>query len=236
MVYKFYVRRLLRDVTLKISIPMSLNQIEENAFYLTMDLSIFEVDSKNQNFRAIDGVLHDRRGTTLLRYPQNKSGVSYYLEDSVDRIGVQAFSCARNLEIITFASSLKQIGNKAFEYCIKIENLMLPDSVESIGDRSFQYCVKMKSIMLSRNILEIGDCAFYGCESLETISVPRSVQRIGNLAFAHCTHLKKVVIQENVTFVGDGVFAGCDDIEIFVKNNPYIETYCHSHHINYQKI
>ncbi len=225
-----------RNIVKKIVIPMSLCNIEENAFYLTMELSDFEVDSKNQCFRAIEGVLHNRKGTVLVRYPQNKGGVNYYLEDSVEEIGIQAFSCSRNLETITFASSLRTIGNKAFEYCSRIENLMLPGSVERIGDRAFQYCLSMKSIMLSRSILEIGDCAFYGCESLETISVPRNVQRIGNLAFAHCTRLKNVVIQDNVNFVGDGAFVGCKNIEISIKNNPYIETYCHSRGINFKKI
>jgi len=225
-----------RSQVKKIMLPMSVNQIEENAFYLTMELDSFEVDAKNQSFRAIDGVLHNHKGTVLVRFPQNKLGVNYYLEDTVEEIGTQAFSCSRNLETITFASSLKRIGNKAFEYCAKIENLILPGSVELIGDRAFQYCINMRSVMLSRNILEIGDCAFYGCESLETVSIPRSVQKIGNLAFAHCTCLKNVVIQENVKFVGDGAFVGCRDIEISIKNNDYIETYCHSHNIAYKKI
>ncbi len=225
-----------RSYVKKIMIPMSLNQIEENAFYLTMQLSSFEVDPKNLSFRSIEGVLHNRKGTVLVRFPQNKQGVNYYLEDNVEEIGSQAFSCSRNLETVTFASSLKCIGNKAFEYCARIENLMLPGSVERIGDRAFQYCINMKSIMLSRSILEIGDCAFYGCESLETVSIPRYVEKIGNLAFAHCTRLKNVVIQENVKFVGDGAFVGCKDIEISVKNNSYIETYCHSHNIAYKKI
>lgn len=220
----------------KVFIPMSLNCIEEKAFYLSTELTTFEVDSKNKNFRTIDGVLHNKRGTILLQYPQNKPGVNYYLEDFVEKIGVQAFSCAKNLETITLANSLKYIDDKAFEYCTKITNLILPSSVEKIGDRAFQYCIKMKSIMLSRNILEIGDCTFYRCESLETISVPKNIQKIGNLAFAYCLNLKSVMVQENLKFVGDGAFIGSEKLEILVRNNPYIEAYCHSHNIKYKKI
>lgn len=220
----------------KIYIPMSLCNIEENAFYLTLQLNSFEVDIKNQCYCSIDGVLHDRRGMVLVKFPQNKEGVNYYLEDSVEEIGMQAFSCSRNLETVTFTSALKIIGDKAFEYCPKIENIILPGSVETIGDRAFQYCVGLKSIMISRSVMEIGDCAFYGCNSMETISVPRNVQKIGNLAFANCTKLRSVVVQENVSFIGDGAFIGCENVEVSIKNNSYMETYCRTRGINYKKI
>jgi len=220
----------------QITIPMSVIEIEPNAFYLTMNLEKIVVDPKNMNFRSIDGVIHNRNGKVLIRYPQGKIGVNYYLEDTVEEIGEQAFSCATNIQTLTFTSELRRIGNKAFEYCMGLENLMLPGSVEVIGDRAFQYCDNLRSAMLSRTIREIGDCAFYYCGSLETISVPRSVEKIGNLAFAHCEKLKSVVIQDNVNFIGDGAFVGCPNIEISVKNNPYVETYCRTRGIKFNKI
>lgn len=219
-----------------ISIPSTVENIEENAFFLTMELEKFVVDEKNKVFKSIDGVLHDRSGKKIVRYPQGMNGVSYYLEDSVEEIGYQAFSCTKNLQAITFTGTLKKIGNKAFEFCNNLENLMLPGSVEVIGERAFQYCKKLKSAMLSRSIVVIGDCAFYNCSSLETISVPKSVEHIGNLAFANCQKLKSVIVQENISFIGDGAFVGCPEIEVSIKNNDYVETYCRSRGIAYKKI
>lgn len=215
----------------RIVIPMSVEKIEEDAFYMTMDLQNFAVDPKNLYFRTIHGVLHNREGLVLIRYPQGKEGVNYYLEDTVEEIGLQAFSCVRNIQTVTFTSALKIIGDKAFEYCSNLENLILPGSIEIIGERAFQYCEKLSCVMLSRNIREIGDCAFYNCISLESISVPQRVKRIGNLAFANCKNLKSVTIQENISFIGDGAFDGCGEIEIYVKNNPYAEIYCQFHGI-----
>ena len=137
-----------------------------------MNLERFVVDGKNQFFKSIDGVLHDRSGKKIIRYPQGMTEISYYLEDSVEEIGYQAFSCSKNLQAITFTSTLKEIGNKAFEFCNNLENLILPGSVEVIGERAFQYCGKLRSVMLSRSIIVIGDCAFYNCLALDTISVP----------------------------------------------------------------
>lgn len=220
----------------RINIPMSVSIIEENAFYLTMNLERLEVDPKNTAYRSIDGVLHDREGKIVIQYPQSKSGVNYYLEDTVEEIGKRAFSCAKKLETVTFTGTLKKIGSKAFEYCMKIENLILPGNVEIIGERAFQYCENLQSVMLPRSITKIEDCAFYGCIGLQTVSIPKNVSMIGNLAFAHCSGLKSVVIQDNVSFIGDGTFVGCNNIEISVKNNPYIEAYCNSHGIRFKKI
>lgn len=216
-----------------IVIPMSVKQIEENAFFLTQHLERFEVDVRNSNFKGIDGVLHNKKESILVRYPQGKKNVGYYLEDTVVEIGTQAFSCVYAIQAVTFTGSLKKIGNKAFEYCMNLENLVLPGNVEIIGDRAFQYCEKMRSIMLSKSIQEIGDCAFFNCVSLETISIPKSVSKIGNLAFANCYNLKRIIIQENVSFVGDGAFVGCKDVEIHIKNNSYMETYCRTREIKF---
>lgn len=214
-----------------ISIPATVDKIEESAFFLTMRLEEFIVDGKNSFFRAVDGVLHDRSGKKLVRYPQGSRRISYYLEDSVQEIGYQAFSCTKNLQSITFTSSLKKIDSKAFEFCNSLESLILPGSVEIIGERAFQYCRKLRSVMLSKNIVDIGDCAFYNCSSLETISVPKRVGKIGNLAFADCQKLRSVIVQDNVSFIGDGAFTGCPEIEISIKNNAYVENYCKSRNI-----
>ena len=220
----------------QINIPMSVKEIEINAFFKTMELEKFEVDLKNMEYKSLEGVLHNKKGTTLIRYPQAKQGVNYYLEDSVEEIGLQAFSWAKNIQTITFTSTLKRIGVKAFEYCLNMENLMLPSSIEMIGDRAFQYCRNLRSIMLSRNIVEIGDCAFYACSSLETISIPKNVQRIGHFAFANCKSLRSVTMQENIAFIGDNAFQGCENIELFVRNNSYVETYCRLRGMKYTEL
>lgn len=219
-----------------ITLPASVEKIEEGAFFLTMELERFVVDGKNRLFKSIDGVLHNRSGKKIIRYPQGMRGVSYYLEDSVEEIGYQAFSCTKNLQSITFTGTLKEIGSKAFEFCGNLESLMLPESVEVIRERAFQYCAKLRSAMLSRSIVVIGDCAFYNCIALENVSVPKSVERIGNLAFADCINLKSVTVQDNISFIGDGAFVGCPKIEISIKNNDYVEMYCKSRNISYKKI
>ena len=219
-----------------IIIPKSVELIDEDAFYLTMSLQRIEVEETNKIYRSFDGVLHSKNGEELIRYPQGKKDIAYYLEDGVKRIGRKAFSCATSLVSITFAGTIKEIGENAFEYCVGIENIMIPRSVETIGERAFQYCEKLISVMLPQGIIRIGDCAFLGCKMLKTMSIPRSVKEIGNMAFEGCESLSKVVIQENVSFIGDKAFSDCPDIEVSIKGNEYVTTYCRMHGLKYTTV
>ena len=225
-----------KDSTEHIKIPGTVNEIEEDAFACTMNLQEITVETSNKTYCSIDGVLHSRNRKKLIRYPQGKQNGAYYLEDEVIKIGRKAFSCAVKLRSVTFAGKLKEIEANAFEYCIGIENVLLPRNVEVIGERAFQYCKKLVSVMLPQGIIKIGDCAFLGCKFLKTVSIPRSVNDIGNMAFAGCKSLSGVVIQENVRFIGDKAFADCPNVEISVKENAYVETYCRMHGIKWKKV
>ena len=215
----------------EIVVPRTVESIEEDAFYMTMSLQSISVEASNTLFRTVDGVLHSRNVRVLLRYPQGKNDPSYYFEDEVIDIGKKAFSCVANLIAVTFNSKLQTIRENAFEYCTGIENLVFPRSVETIGERAFQYCQGLKSIMLPQGIVSIGDCAFLGCESLQVVSVPRSVKEIGHMAFAGCKSLKRVVLQENVSFIGNKAFFDCPEVELEIKGNEYVATYCNIHGI-----
>ncbi len=93
------------------------------------------------------------------------------------------------------------------------------------------------SVMLSRGIREIGDAAFQDCECIQAVSIPRNVERIGHAAFAGCRRLGKVTMQDHIRFIGDGAFAGCPpELEIIVKDNPYVETYCKAHGMKFSRI
>lgn len=221
----------------QIILPRNLGSIESNAFFRCTALESFEISSTNLSFRCVDGVIYSKDGKILLTYPAGSRRRGYILEDDVIEIAHNAFAGTLNIESITFPSGLLRIGSKAFAGCENIRSILLPISVQSIGERAFQGCAKLKHIMLPRGIKEIGDYAFSECESLETISIPRSVVRIGNCAFSGCKRLRRVVIQDYVSFIGDGAFDGCvKDVEIAVRNNSYVETYCQTRGIAISRI
>lgn len=217
-------------------VPKSVKSFEKKSFYLTMLFEEYRVDSKNRDYSSIEGVLHTKKQDILLHYPQGRKAVNYIVEESVISIGDYGFSCVRNLETITFTTSLKYVGSFAFEYCEKLESIVLPSSVILIGDRAFQYCERLKFTMLPRSITEIGDYAFYYCISITTISIPQKVRRIGYMAFANCKSLQRVILQESIEFIGDSAFIGCSNVEILIKSNEYAENYCKSHGISFSLV
>lgn len=218
-------------------LPRNLTELAGNAFAFCCKLQRVDVDSHNQLYSSIDGVLHTRDRTQLVRFPSGYQGVNYIIEDTVSHIADGAFCGTQNIESITFTSSLKSIGARAFEYCRKLSSLVLPSSVEIIGERAFQYCDQLSSIMLPRSIHKIGDYAFCGCSSIQTMSIPKGVKSIGHAAFKDCSSLRKIIIQDNIEFIGDGAFVGCsDDMEIAIKNNDYVEKYCSAHKITWSAL
>lgn len=225
-----------RNTVKQIDLPHSIENIETDAFYLTLSLESFMVDPHNIHYRSVNGVLYSRNEEILLRYPQGKLDTNYVLGHMVQKIDKKAFSCSRYLETVTFTTNLKCIDSNAFEYCSKLENLILPTSINKIGERAFQYCPNLKNIMLSKSITEISDCTFYNCSSLQNIDIPNNVQKIGHFAFANCQDLKQIIIQENVSFIGDGAFNNCTHLEVIIKNNSYVEQYCDARHIPFKKI
>ena len=56
------------------------------------------------------------------------------------------------------------------------------------------------------------------------------------MAFFGCKSLSKVVIQDNVRFIGDKAFDDCPEVEVSVKGNEYVETYCKTHGIRCSKV
>lgn len=225
---KAFERNEVRTVVL----PRNLSTLSNRAFVLCEKLESFEIDSHNECYAAIEGVLHSKDRKELVRFPSGYQGVNYIIEDTVVHIAEGAFCGTTTLEAITFTGNLKSIGSRAFEYCRKLSSLVLPSSVEIIGERAFQYCDSLYSVMLPRSIHEIGDYAFCGCTAIQTISIPRGVKKIGHAAFKDCSSLRKIIVQENIEFIGDGAFAGCaDNIEIVIKNNSYVEQYCSAHKI-----
>lgn len=221
----------------EIMLPRNLTHLDMNAFSLCGNLKRFDIDVHNEHFATIDGVVHSKDKTRLIRFPSGYTGVNYIIEDSVSHIADGAFSGTAHIETITFTSNLKSIGANAFEYCRTLSSLVLPSSIEIIGERAFQYCDHLSSIMLPRGIQEIGDYAFCGCSEIQTLNIPKSVKKIGHSAFKDCMAIKKIIIQDNVEFIGDGAFAGCSNaLEVAIKNNKYVEQYCTAHKITWSAL
>ncbi|PKM49401.1 MAG: hypothetical protein CVV02_16180 [Firmicutes bacterium HGW-Firmicutes-7] len=200
-----------RNPITEFNIPHSVDTIGENVFYECSELAKFTVDSNNNNYASIDGVLFSKDETTLLQYPYAKTG-SYSIPDHVSDISEEAFWNCRKLTDIAIPDSVKNIGTGAFYSCIELTNITLPDSITSIGASVFSSCTGLTEVILPDSVTSIGDGSFGDCINLSTINLPTDLTSIGNRAFEYCTKLVNISIPDNVTSIGNYAFSGCEGI------------------------
>ncbi|MEI6579911.1 MAG: leucine-rich repeat protein, partial [Eubacteriales bacterium] len=154
-------------------ISNSVTNIGEFAFRGCTNLKSIGVGNKNVAYSSQDGVLFNKAKTTLIQYPNQKSG-PYEIPEGVEIIETWAFFGCSHLKKITIPNSLKEIGWGTFENCLKLKEVSFPDSFQSIGDSAFLGCVKLKAINIPRSVAYIGDFAFKGCTKLAAINVDSS--------------------------------------------------------------
>lgn len=106
-----------------VTIPSSVTTIAEDAFNGCNKLTNFEiVESGEVNYFFEDGILYDKRDTSLFKYSRVK------------------------IEEYTISDIVKSIGNYAFESHSNLKNLTIPGTVINIGDYTFSGCSGLKII------------------------------------------------------------------------------------------
>ena len=170
-----------------IHLPKSVRKID-SAFCLSV--REFTVSPDNKHFAAIDGVLYNKKITTLIEMPRGRKIKTFKIPDSVKTIGYNAFRCCCHLQYVVFPRGLKSIGSSAFWGCDSLKEVNLPDGVEYISEEAFCGCTSISFVKLSKRLKQIGDNAFRGCDNLDSLTIPQSVYHIGSGALPQ--HLKEL--------------------------------------------
>ena len=201
-----------------VTIPNSVKSIAESAFSFN-GLTSINVEEGNLIYKSINGVLFNKALTTIIKYPEQKSG-SYEIPNSVTSIvtwwethppRMSAFSGCKGLTSVTIPSSMKTIGASAFAYCEGLTSVTIPNSVTSIGESAFYSC-GLTSVTIPNSVTSIGKAAFYSCESLTSVTIPNSVKSIGDWAFLGCSGLTSVTIPSSVKSIGARAFYSCESL------------------------
>lgn len=198
--------------------------IDSTAFEYCNSLSAFTVSGGNRYFSAIDGVLLNQDGDSLVRFPNAYEGFEYIVPAQVTRIEQNAFygSTIRHLTIhedmeyigdgafydsnITVLELLgcQEMGKNAFLYS-SVSTVHIGSNVRMLGDGAFKFCEKMTTLTIDEGLSYMGKEAFAECDALKTVTIPGSLKRVGDFAFA-CYELSNVIVKEGVEELGDGCF------------------------------
>lgn len=217
-------------------------EIADNAFADNTNLISIDVNSQNTYFSADDGVLFNKNGTKLIRYPSAKSATSYSIPGAVTEVADNAFASCVKMKTVSIPSSVTKIGDKAFYGCEALDNITIPKSVESVGDGAFwnteilNYQIRnnagplyyadtwliyadssVKTVMeastpIKASTTGIAGGAFAGCDDLTKVDMPLGILYISDAAFLSATKLSSVTIPTSAKKIGEMAFAGCSSL------------------------
>ena len=222
-----------------VTIGSSVTSIGMRTFGGCRNLKKFEVDTANDTYCAINGVLFSKSHKSIICYPCGKSDPGYTIPASVTSIGFEAFCDCIGLSSIIIPKSVTSIKNDAFSGCSGLIKCAYPSTISNpFGESIFSFAydpndaiiedgliygrekssILFASISLSgkyiipNSVTSIGNHAFYGCSGLTSVTIPNSITSIGSSAFIGCSGLTSVIIGNSVTSIGDAAFYGCSGL------------------------
>ena len=180
-----------------VTLPASLSTIGGESFGNQWAVKEYIVDSNNQNFSSVNGVLFNKDKTTLILFPKNANTTTYAIPVTVSTI-----------------------GDKAFQYS-SVTSVSIPASLTTIVENAFGNCRSLTEFVVdptNANFSTLNGCLFNKNQSALIISpagkkgnytIPNTVTSIRNYAFSGSTSLTSVVIGSSVSSIGSGAFVDC---------------------------
>jgi hypothetical protein len=235
--YAFYDCTSLTSVT----IPSSVTSIGLSAFYGCRSLMSFDVDSENQHYSSISGLLYCKDTTTLIACPRGMTSVM--IPEGVTTIGSSAFYNCYQLTSVVIPEGVTTIESSAFASCYNLASVIIPESVTSIGEYAFSGC-DLTSVTIPSRVIKIGDNAFPKNVSIDfsgilecsrwpenldrslqvSVVIPDGVTSIDGGAFYGCSNLTSLTIPASVTKISGNPFSGCTNLRyVFFEGPPPIQ-------------
>lgn len=189
-----------------ITIPKSVTNIADSAFVFCSGLKSISVDSENETYKSINGLLLAKDGRQLIK---GINGGDIKIPSGVVSINSEAFYGCEGLTSVSLPDSVTYIGSSAFYGCSGLTNVTFGINITNIGDSVFAGCGRLKCVDIPDGVMSIGESAFSGCYGLANVVIPDGVTCIKSRAFEGCYGLTNVTIGGGVASIGYSAFGGC---------------------------
>ena len=158
-----------------VEIPAEAVNLGKGVFAGCNALKRINVDSGNQVYASIDGVLYTKDRSVLAMWPNPPE--SAVLPAGVTNIMGWAFAISGRLASVTIPESVTSIGAVAFLRCVGLKSMTIPASVKNIGEHAFHGCGELASVTMLGERPELEkDNIFDGCDNLQSIHVPANAK------------------------------------------------------------
>lgn len=223
------------DSLTRVQLSAAVTDIGEYAFTSCSKLAEIAVDSGNQDYSSLNGVLFNKEQTTLVAYPAGRTQTEYAIPDGVTVIEKSAFEDCTSLVNLTIPGSVTRIGSSAFSGCTRLAAVYYYGTAwdEVAIDGGNDLLLKADVVLcgvcgedLTWTLTEEGFLTISGtgemhafsegtapwsdsCEKITKVVIESGVTGIGAYAFAGCVKLERVVLPGTLTAVAENAFGGC---------------------------
>ncbi len=207
-----------------ISIPASMEELENYLFNGCVNLVNFNVSANNVNYSSNDGFLLTKDGTKLVDCPEGKYG-HITIPYGVERMVSGAFRDCEKLTAVTICDTVNELWASTFSYCPNLTAFYVTEANAKYSSQDGMLYNKDKSVLVAcpraiggavvvpSTVVRIFDDTFYGCQGITSLTVSDGVQTIGNCAFMDCTAVETVYLPDSVTEISYQAFSGCSSIK-----------------------
>lgn len=207
------------------SIPASVKNISDYAFYGCYQLTAFSVSSSNTRYSGSNGVLFSKNQDTLFQFP-NAKAATYTIPSTVKHIYKSAFENAWAMTGLTLPPSIQTVGTYGFCNCAGVTgNLNIPESMVSIDDGAFRGCYNLTgTITIPSTLKELGSFCFFECNNVQSFSVSNSnsyyasingalySKKIDTLFICPAKKSGTFIIPSTVRLIGSHAFYKCTEL------------------------
>ena len=165
----------------KLVIYDKLSSIQSGAFNNIYSLKTVEIDSNNENFCIIDGIIYDKAITTLIYCPKGLEAVNITIPSTVTALWEGCFQSTTGITgRITVPGSVSSLSRYCFKLS-KVKEIVLKEGVTSLNHECFASCWNLTTVTLPSTInnQNLADGAFAGCTSLSDLYIYKEEPGLG---------------------------------------------------------
>lgn len=205
-------------------IPASVLIIDKGAF-TNVFVSAFVVDEKNENYTSSNGILYDKKGTTLINYPSDKKDTQFEVPSTVTTILEDSIAVTNTLEKIIIPASVTSIDERAIYWNYALKNIEVDsnnknyksqDGVLFTNDGKKLICYPIASDRTEYTIPEgtekISDYAMSQAKNLTEIHAKEGLEEIGELSLYLCSNLKSLALPKSLKEIDEKALNLCDNL------------------------
>ena len=201
-----------------IKLPSSICEIAENAFEGVDDEYFYMIVPKD-SYAAhwAKRKPHFFRVKEFYEYHLLEDGEVVF-NQAIEKITDDIFSKsdAALIKKICIPEGVTEIDDAAFYSCKNIESVTFPSTLKRI--RAWFECnERLKNVQFSYGNTEIDDNAFFLC-GIENVVIPGSITRVGDSAFA-CCPIRHLEIEQGVEVIGENAFMRTNLSEVIIPKS-----------------